>query len=633
MPPRRYIAFILPLALLLAFFALQSNDNTIHPLFAQSQSDAPLVVQSPDDLQIQLVATSDSPPGIKNLKEVGMAVTFTAIVVSGDATGLTFFWNFGDNNTKQGRIAQNVYAKDGTYTAYVIASDGVYTRRATTTVEIIPVGDDDDRGIEGLDGTSDSPTIIGNATNFFATVITGTNVQYEWNFGDGSAWVPGISVSHVYPRYGDYWVTVRAINNVMRDYQVKSFWIWVLPAAPAELTVEYTPTVVTVDTPVKFTAKASGSDVEYDWSFGDGTVGAGATVEHKFDEIGDYEVRVDAKNIVGTIFRTVRVVVRDSPPKILSISPDTPKSAGEKVTFTAYVLSTSRVSAVWNFGDGSSVVTQSDKKYDDISLKELSVPYRYVNNGRYLVTLRITNSGGSATTEVKTYIGVNPTVPNTFIDFVPDAPRANQPITFSVRLDGLGNANRTCRWEWGNGGSRPATIQESYTYTRSGSYVVYTKCAPGIKDSDQQIYEAERQITVSGNFLLPLVARNGQFLNLPTSGISGAPTSVPPPPTPTATATVTPTATATATPTATSMPTPTATGTPTPIAVATPTPTATATPTVVAVETPTATATETPVAIATETPTATATETPVEIATETPTETPTMDPGGTIPQP
>ena len=384
MPPRRYIALILPLALLLAFFVVQSNDNTIHPLFAQSQSDAGRVVQSPDDLQIQLVATSDSPPDAP--RKAGMPVTFTAIVVSGNANGLTFFWNFGDGNTKEGRIAQNIYAAAGNYTAFVIATDGVYTRRASTSVKIDPPKPVGIEPIEGLNGTSDSPTIIGNATNFFATVMTGTNVSYEWNFGDGSSWVPGIAVSHVYARYGDYWVTVRAINSEMREHKQKSFWIWVLPAAPTGLTVEFTPTVVTVDTLVKFTAKASGSDVQFDWSFGDGTIDTGPTVEHLFEEIGDYEVRVEAKNMVGTIYRTVRVVVRDSPPEILSITPNTPKNKGERVTFTAYVLSKSRVNAVWNLGDGSSVVTQSDPRYDSISLKELRFPYIYETlvSGKFL---------------------------------------------------------------------------------------------------------------------------------------------------------------------------------------------------------------------------------------------------------
>jgi PKD repeat protein len=617
MPPRRYIALILPLALLLAFFVVRISNFTFTNAFAQSQSnsDSDFALQGPDDLEIELVAVSDSP--LNNPKYAGTTVTFTATVVAGNPNGLTYFWNFGDGKTKAGRIVENVYAQEGTFTAFVIATDGTYTRRATITVSILAIVPPGvaDQAVDGLNGTSDSPTTVGNPTNFFATVQKGTNILYEWDFGDGVGKAQGIAVSYVYKNHGDYLVTVSASNILTKVPIKKSFWIWVLPAAPTGLTIEYTPAVVTVNTPVVFTAKANGSEPNYEWSFGDGSVDAGPTVVHLFARLGTYEVRARASNRMGEIFRSVQITVRDSPPALVNIFQNTPKNTDETVSFVAYVESTSPLTARWNWGNGASFVTVSDPSENSQLVKTLRVAYAYPRPGRYLVTFSASNTGGSATGKTIAYVGVNPPIQNTVINVAQASIQANQPITFSVGLDSANNLNRSCRWEWGNGGVRePAQIQERYTYTRSGEYVVFAKCVPGSRDVDRVIYEAERIVLVGGNFLLPLIAQNGQFINLPSSGIAGAPTAAP---TPTATATVTPTATATATPTATSMPTPTATETPTPIAVATPTPTATATPTVVAVETPTATATETPVAI----------------ATETPTETPTMDPGGTIPQP
>lgn len=631
MPPRRYVAFIFLLALLLALFVAQSSDNTFYTALAQSQSDSARVSQSPDDLQIQLVAVSDSPVG--GAKKVGMPVTFTAIVVSGNPNGLTYFWNFGDGNTKEGRIAQNFYKKSGIYTAFVIATDGVYTRRATTIVEILVNDGTSVEAVKGLNGTSDSPTIVGNATNFFATVISGTNVIYEWDFGDSSPRVQGIAVSHVYARYGDYWVTVSATNENTPEPQKKGFWIWVLPSALTELTIDHTPLLVTVGTPIKFTASAKGSDPQFEWSFGDGEVDFGQQVEHTFLSIGSYEVRVRASNSVGEIFRSIRVIVRDNPPVILNILNNTPKNALETLALTAYVVSASPVTAHWNWGDGSSLVSVSDPAEDLLPVKELRVGHIYEDRGRYLVTLSVNNTGGSGTMETVIYIGVAPPKNNTIILYTPTSPRTNQPINFSVPL---GSDGRNCTWEWGNGEVLLDTsVRVTYPYTVPGKYVVYVKCAPFNSNPDREIYDAERIVTVGGNFMLPLIAKNGQFLSLPSSGIAGAPTALP-----TATATpVEPTPTETMTPTFTETPTVTPTETP----VATPTATETATITPIPVESPTATETPTETPTATETPTliATAPETPtdtatptlpaIETATETPTETPTI-PGSTIPQ-
>lgn len=66
--------------------------------------------------------------------------------------------------------------------------------------------------IVGLSATNDSPTEVGNATTFTATVITGTNVAYTWVFGDGGMG-NGAVVTHVYTSTGRYTAAVSAINS------------------------------------------------------------------------------------------------------------------------------------------------------------------------------------------------------------------------------------------------------------------------------------------------------------------------------------------------------------------------------------------------------------------------------------
>ena len=70
----------------------------------------------------------------------------------------------------------------------------------------------DDVPITGLSATNDGPTAWGDATTLSASISSGTNVNYSWNFGDthtGS----GAVVAHTYAAPGDYIATVTASNS------------------------------------------------------------------------------------------------------------------------------------------------------------------------------------------------------------------------------------------------------------------------------------------------------------------------------------------------------------------------------------------------------------------------------------
>ncbi len=71
------------------------------------------------------------------------------------------------------------------------------------------------QAIAGLEVSNDGPTIVGQTTNFEATITAGTNVSYSWNFGDGSTAVTTTttSLSHTYANFGNYTVTVSASNS------------------------------------------------------------------------------------------------------------------------------------------------------------------------------------------------------------------------------------------------------------------------------------------------------------------------------------------------------------------------------------------------------------------------------------
>lgn len=67
--------------------------------------------------------------------------------------------------------------------------------------------------ISGLSATNDSPTVLGQATTFTATVSSGSGVSYNWNFGDQTSG-SGAVVTHTYAAAGNYTAIVTATNQL-----------------------------------------------------------------------------------------------------------------------------------------------------------------------------------------------------------------------------------------------------------------------------------------------------------------------------------------------------------------------------------------------------------------------------------
>jgi carboxypeptidase T len=67
--------------------------------------------------------------------------------------------------------------------------------------------------IVGLAAQSSSPTALGSATHFTATVTAGTEISYAWAFGDG-ALGSGVHPEHSYAEIGEFTAVVTATNSL-----------------------------------------------------------------------------------------------------------------------------------------------------------------------------------------------------------------------------------------------------------------------------------------------------------------------------------------------------------------------------------------------------------------------------------
>ncbi|MCB0150572.1 MAG: PKD domain-containing protein, partial [Caldilineaceae bacterium] len=183
---------------------------------------------------------------------------------------------------------------------------------------------------------SSSPTILNSSTAFTATITTGTNVTYQWNFGDNSALGSGANTSHTYAAVGTYTAIVTATNNLgsasksvvvtVRDVPITGLQAANSSPKPVGSAVSFTATI------------GGGTGVSYTWNFGDGNGGSGATAQHTYASAGTYTAIVTATNTSGS--RAVPTVVTVQGLVTLTVQTVGDGTVAKAPNATQYVLGT-----------------------------------------------------------------------------------------------------------------------------------------------------------------------------------------------------------------------------------------------------------------------------------------------------
>jgi len=248
-----------------------------------------------------LLASNSSPTVL------GQATTFTA---SGLTAGFQYQWNFGDGAMSSTNPTSHTYGAAGFYTAVVTATNMVITLTASTHATI---------------------------TNLAPIANAGPNQSVSLNAlvtldGSGSSDPDG----HTPLSYG--WEQAGGLNVVLSSPTI-SMPTFTAPAASGILTFTLTVTdarglagapaqtlVFAGDVPISsliatnssptllgqattLTATAIGSNVAYQWNFGDGASGTGGVMTHTYGAVGAYLAVVTATNTLNTLTATTTVSV------------------------------------------------------------------------------------------------------------------------------------------------------------------------------------------------------------------------------------------------------------------------------------------------------------------------------------
>lgn len=203
-----------------------------------------------------------------------------------DGTIAAYMWDFGDGSKDTGAQASYTYSQAGTYLVMLTVTDdrggtGTSTQQVTVVANAAPVA------------SFTSDVTNGNQLDVDASASTdsdGTVAAYSWDFGDGAT-ATGATASHTYESGGTFTVQLTVTDN---DGATDSKSGEVTVIGPNQTPVAAFTAAVAGDFTASLDATGSsdpdGTITGYDWAFGDGQTGTGATLTHVFPSAGIYTV-------------------------------------------------------------------------------------------------------------------------------------------------------------------------------------------------------------------------------------------------------------------------------------------------------------------------------------------------------
>jgi gliding motility-associated-like protein len=300
----------------------------------------------------------------------------TVRIYNSSAGAATYTYNFGDGSPNVSTIKGldtiiHVYNTPGTYT---ISLFGQNSCTDTTDYETVTVHPSPTSNFSVMP----VPACI-NDTLFFANTSTGANLNFNWNFGDGTTSIqanptktyslPGtynvtLTTSIVYPS-GKVCSAVSPVRSVVIvDTLQGSFTLTPLSTNCAPYIVK-----------VKNNALGNPNTT---WSFGDGTplvVGDSAT--HTYLLPGSYTITMVTTSASGCKFKDVKTVVVNGAYGDMNFSPAN-ICLGQNVTFNA--ISNNAVNYIFVYGDGDSTITSNNVATHTYTQPGYYIPYIYFQN-------------------------------------------------------------------------------------------------------------------------------------------------------------------------------------------------------------------------------------------------------------
>ena len=427
----------------------------------------PTVVTVNDQALAGLIVANDSPTTL------GASTTFTATVEGSNAI---YAWSFGDDSSAVGNPVTHSYSRSGTYTTLVTVTNGSSSITAATQVTITnlpPIADAgpdqsvlvssvvmldgsasrdpdghmplsygwqqvggspvvlssdtvsrpafsapgtpavltftllvsdayalvsypdqvvvtlNDHGISGLQAINNSPTTLGHMTVMTASISAGTNIIYDWDFGDNSVG-NGVQVAHMYDSARIYMAQVTATNSDGSITASTRVTVTNLaPIANAGLDqVAFVNAIVTLDGSAS-TDPDGHLPLVYRWQqiggptidLSDGANARPAFTAPARPAVLTFTLQVTDAYGLSSLPDQVVIDAADQPIASLTLVNNGPTRVGLPVNFTAHSISGTNLMYLWNFGD--------DSTYGPTA--SAAVTHTYLQYGLFTAVVTVTN--------------------------------------------------------------------------------------------------------------------------------------------------------------------------------------------------------------------------------------------------
>jgi PKD repeat protein len=345
-------------------------------------------------------------------------VSFTNTNIEAD---VTYLWNFGDGSAVySGTTAPNhTYSAIGTYT--VTLSANILGGCTQTTTRTIKIADAPTAGIAFTGGTG-----CGNSVQFTntSTIPSGNTASYLWSFGETPVSDTSTQESplHSYVADGNYTVTL-TVSTGTNCSASTTVSVNALAAVTGNQAI-FTATVGgSCGNMVTTTNSSTGTNNQYAWDFGDGSVSSEVAPTHYYTAGGFKTITLTILNGVGCATTSNKIVnISDNSGANgrvgvdFAITPNTSQvlltnDFGFEPTFTNYPNNVPVVycagAPTWTYGDGTG------------SSNTIIYSKRYAAAGTYTVRIvqQTTNTGCFAEASKTVTVLPNPLLQNNPISF------------------------------------------------------------------------------------------------------------------------------------------------------------------------------------------------------------------------
>ena len=366
---------------------------------------------------------------------IGQAATFDAGATTDDESipDAGFDWDFDGNGSTdaEGREVSHAFSSAGNRTVglRVTDADGV----SATTTRVVTVNAPPDASFSFTPGNPD----VGDPVSFNAAGTTDdlalTNSSYAWDLDNDGAFddAVGPTASTSFAASGGRIVSLRVTDSGgSTDVATQTVSVAANPAPTAAFT--FTPARPNVSQTITYSAAGSTDDepipaTGYAWDYdNDGAFddATGQAPTGSFATAGQRNVRLQVTDADGAAgIATVPVTVNAPPTVDFTFTPTAPVKT-QTVNFTATASDDLALPAgayTWDL-DGNNT-------FGDGGFTGATASTAFATAGAKTVRVRVTDSGASATTVVKT-VNVN-TVPVADFTVNPQTPRLNETVTFA----------------------------------------------------------------------------------------------------------------------------------------------------------------------------------------------------------